>query len=294
MSRRFVSDHADQYPVTRLCVLVGVARSTFYEWRNRGASQRDVDDAVLGDEIVEIHQASQGTYGAPRVLGQLRHRGWRVGRKRVARLMAAHGLVGAHGRRRWRRGRPSTAPAPDLLQRDFTRDFTADTPDRRWVADITEFGCWDGTLFLAGIKDLHDQSIVGWSMGTRQTTDLVVNALVMALGRRHPDAELVHHADRGSQYTSLEFSTRLADWGIAASFSRTGNCFDNAAMESTWATIKREIRHIHGDWSQMTRSQLRTILFTYIETFYNRNRHQARLGHRTPAEAYAASRTAAA
>jgi putative transposase len=140
----------------------------------------------------------------------------------VARLMAANGLVGVHGRRRWRRGRPNTAPAPDLLE----RDFTAEAPYRRWVADITEFGCWDGKLFLAGIKDLCDQSIVGWSMGNSQNTDLVVNALVMALGRRRPDTELVHHADRGSQYTSLEFSTRLADWGIDASFSRTGSCFD--------------------------------------------------------------------
>ena len=195
MSRRFVSDHAGRYPVTRLCVLVDVPRSSFYAWRNRPASRRVLDDAVLADEIVEVHRASQGTYGAPRVHGQLRHRGWRVGRKRVARLMAAHGLVGVHGRRKWRRGKPNTAPAPDLLQ----GDFTAEASDQRWVADITEFACWDGTLFLAGIKDLHDQSIVGWSMGVRQTTDLVVNALVMALGRRHPDGDLVHHADRGSQ-----------------------------------------------------------------------------------------------
>ncbi|MEZ5175579.1 MAG: IS3 family transposase [Acidimicrobiia bacterium] len=283
MSRRFVSEHADRYPVTRLCALAGVPRSTFYEWRSREPSQRDRDDAALTVEIVDIHTASHGTYGAPRVCGQLRHRGIQVGRKRVARLMAAEGLVGVHGRRKWRKGRPNTAPAPDRLQ----RDFTAEAPDQRWVADITEFACWDGTLYLAGIKDLCDQSIVGWSMGVRQTTDLAVNALVMALGRRHPDDELIHHADRGSQYTSLEFSNRMADWGIAPSFSRTGNCYDNAAMETTWATIKREIRHIYGDWSQMTRSQLRTVLFEYIETFYNRNRHQAPLGHRTPAATYA-------
>lgn len=256
MSRRFVSEYAGEYPVTRLCVLVEVPRSSFYAWRHRAPSSRDLDDEVLAEAIVEVHRASKGTYGAPRIHGQLRHRGFRVSRKRIARLMAAHGLVGVHGR-------------------------------RRWVADITEFACWDGKLFLAGIKDLHDQSIVGWSMGVHQTTDLVVNALVMALGRRHPDSKLIHHADRGPQYTSLEFSTRLSDWGIAPSYSRTGNCFDNAAMESTWATIKKEIRHIHGPWSEMTRSQLRTILFTYIETFYNRNRHQARLGHRTPAAVYA-------
>ncbi len=134
MSRQFVSDHADRYPVTRLCALVDVARSSFYEWRNRVPSKRAVDDAVLAEEIVNIHRASQGTYGAPRIHGQLRHHGRRVGRKRVARLMATHGLVGVHGRRKWRRGRPSTAPAPDLLQ----RDFTAEAPDQRWVADITE------------------------------------------------------------------------------------------------------------------------------------------------------------
>ena len=172
-------------------------------------------------------------------------------------------------------------------------DFTAETSDHKWVPDITEFACWDAKLFLAGIKDLHDQSIVGWSMGIRQTTDLVINALVMALSRRHPDNdELIHHTDRGSQYTSLEFSTRLADWCINPSYSQSGTCFDNAAMESTWATFKTEIHHIYGSWSEMTRSQLRTALFSYIETFYNRNRHQARLGHRTPADAYAASHAA--
>ena len=129
-------------------------------------------------------------------------------------------------------------------------------------------------------------------MGERQTADIVVNALVMALARRHPDGDLIHHADRGAQYTSVEFTNRLADWTAPPSFGRTGVCWDNAAMESTWATIKREIRHIHGDWATMTRSQLRTILFDYIETFYNRRRHQARLGHRTPAETYTASQAA--
>ena len=129
-------------------------------------------------------------------------------------------------------------------------------------------------------------------MGDRQTTDLVVDALVMALARRNPDGDLLHHADRGSQYTSLEFSNRLADWNIDPSYGSTGDCFDNAAMESTWASIKKEIRHIWGPWEQMTRSQLRTILFEYIEVFYNRQRHQAGLDHRTPADTYAASKAA--
>lgn len=129
-------------------------------------------------------------------------------------------------------------------------------------------------------------------MGERQTTDLVVNALVMALACRSPDKDLAHHADRGSQYTSLEFSNRLGDWHVNASYGSTGDYYDNAAMESTWAAIKREIAHIWGPWEPLTRSQLRTILFEYIEVFYNRQRHQARLGHRTPAETYAASTAA--
>ena len=283
----FVDDHRADYPVKRLCELVELARATYYRWANPSLSNRFVEDAYLANEIVDIHRASRCTYGSPRVWGQLRRRGTRIGEKRVARLMAELGLIGAHSRKKWRRG-AGTAPASDLIE----RDFTAEASDLRWVADITEFACIDGKLFLAGIVDLHDRSMAGWSMGQRQTTDLVVNALVMALARRDPDKELVHHADRGSQYTSLEFSNRLADWNVRPSFGATGVCWDNAAMEATWATLKREIRHIHRDWRTITRSELRTILFDYIETFYSRARHQAGLEHRTPAETYAASRAA--
>jgi putative transposase len=287
---RFVSANEGAYRVKRLCELVECSRSGYYAWRRRPLSDHYETDAVLANEIYDIHLASQRTYGSPRVLGQLQHRNRRVGRKRVARIMAECGLVGVHGRKKWRRGkRTSTAPAPDLID----RDFTAAASNQRWVADITEFKCRDGKLFLAGILDLHDRSLAGWSMSNRQTADIVVNALVMALARRRPDGDLIHHADRGPQYTSLELGTSLADWGVTASFGRTGVCWDNAAMESTWATVKKEIHHIHGDWEQMTRSQLRTILFDYIETFYNRRRHQARLGHRTPNETYTASAEAA-
>ncbi len=283
---RFVHDHRAGHPVTVLCELVELSRATYYRWAG-GLSDRDLADAYLANEIIDVHRGSRCTYGSPRVWGQLRRTGTRVGKKRVARIMAELGLVGAHSRKKWRRG-AGTAPAGDLLE----RDFTAEASDVRWVADITEFACVDGKLFLAGIMDLHDRSIAGWSMGERQTTDLVINALVMALGRRNPGDDLVHHADKGPQYTSLEFSNRLGDWRINPSYGSTGDCFDNAAMESLWATIKREIRHLHGDWRTITRSELRTILFDYIETFYNRTRHQARLEHQTPAEAYAASRAA--
>ena len=203
MSRRFVSEHAGQFPIQRLCELVDVPRSSFYEWSTRPLSEHYLDDAWLANAIYDVHRASRCTYGAPRVEGQLRHRGRSHSRKRVARIMAECGLVGAHSRRRWRRGRTNTAPAPDLLE----RAFTATRSDQRWVADITEFRCRDGKLFLAGIKDLHDQGLAGWSMGERQTTDLVVNPLVMALARRAPDGELIHHADRGSQ-TGLNRSSQ--------------------------------------------------------------------------------------
>ena len=284
----FVDDNRHLFKVKRLCELVGVSRARYYRWKRPRISNRELADAWLTNAIYDIHVASRATYGSPRVFGQFRRNGWRIGENRVARLMADAGLVGAHSRKRWRRGRPNTAHAPDLLE----RDFTAERSDQRWVADISEFKCLDGKLFLAGIVDLHDRSMVGWSMGERQTTDLVVNALVMALARRQPDGELVHHADRGSQYTSLEFANRLSDWNLRASYGSTGDCFDNAAMESTWATVKRDVLSIHGDWKHITRSELRTILFDYIETFYNRQRHQAGLQHHTPAEVYAASAVA--
>ena len=287
---RFVSANEDAYPVKRLCEFVECSRSGFYAWQGRPLSDHYIADVVLANEIYDIHVASQRTYGSPRILGQLQHRNRRVGRKRVARIMAECGLVGVHGRRKWRRGKkPGTAPGPDLIG----RDFTAEASNQRWVADITEFGCRDGKLYLAGILDLHDRGLAGWSMANRATADIVVNALVMALARRRPDGDLIHHADRGAQYTSGDLALTMADHDVSASFGRTGVCWDNATMESTWATVKKEIRHIHGDWKTMTRSQLRTILFDYIETFYNRRRHQARLDHRTPNETYTASAEAA-
>lgn len=210
MSRfRFVDDHAAGYPVKRLCELVEVSRSGFYAWRDRPASAHDqLDDDLLVD-IRVIHDRSRGTYGAPRVEGQLRRAGRCHGRKRIARLMRADGLVGAHARRRWRRGRPDTAPAPDLLE----RDFTAASPNERWVGDITEFATDDGKLYLAGILDLHDRSLVGWSMCERATADLVIDALVMAIERRQPRGHVIHHADRGSVYTSLRgVSAEVCKW----------------------------------------------------------------------------------
>lgn len=285
---RFVHDHRSEYPVKRLCQLVEVSRSGYYDWAERPLSDHDLDDAYLASVIHEIFERSRGTYGAPRVQGQLRRRGHRHGTKRVARVMAECGWVGAHSRRKWRRGRREVAPAPDRLN----RQFTATRPDEVWVADITEFATDEGKLYLAGIRDLFHRGLVGWSMGERQTAELVIDALVMAISRRQPDHAVTHHSDKGSQYTAMAFTDRLEDLGLAASFGSTGDCYDNAAMETFWATLKRELEWTTGVTRWTTRAQLRTALFDYIEVFYNRHRHQAGLDHQTPADYDAAHRAA--
>lgn len=292
MSRcRFVEDHQADYPVTRLCRLAGVSRSTFYAWRCRPPSARQQANDGLLERIREIHDASRGTYGRVRMLGQLARRGSCVNHKRVARLMRAHGIRGVGGpgsKARRRRAGAHRAPAPDLLN----RDFTATKPNERWVADITEFPTVEGKLYLAGVVDLYAGRVVGWSMHERRTAELVVDALVMAIRRRQPGPEVIHHADHGSQYTSLTFCDRADDEKIRLSFGRIGTCADNAAMEAFWSVLKRELRHLHGHHVWPDRASLRAALFDYIEVFYNRERHQARLGHKTPAE-YETDRQAA-
>lgn len=280
MSRfRFVSEHRHAYGVKRLCRVLEVSRSGFYAWESRPPSARAVRDAELGRLIVKVHQRSRRTYGAPRVHAELRRLNQRCSRKRVARLMRDAGLVGVHARRRWRRGRPDVAPAPDLVN----RRFDPPGPDRVWAADVTQFRTGEGWLYLAGVIDLYSRRVVGWAMSNRPDTDLVTDALVMAFQRRRPDRQVVHHSDRGAVYTSLAFSHRLAERGLAQSFGSTGDAYDNAAVEAFWATLKRELAWIHQRTTWDTRTELRTALFDYIEAFYNPERIQHRLGHHSPA-----------
>jgi putative transposase len=277
---RFVSEHRDAFGVKRLCRNLEVSRSGFYAWTSRPPSDRAVRDAELAELIVEVHQRSRRTYGAPRIHAELRRLDQRCGRKRVARLMATEGLVGVHARRRWRRGRPDVAPAPDLVN----RRFNPPGPDRVWAADVTQFRTGEGWLYLAGVIDLYSRRVVGWAMSARPDTDLVTDALIMAFQRRRPDRRVVHHSDRGSIYTSLAFSHRLADYGLAQSFGSTGDAYDNAAVESFWATLKRELSWIHQRSTWDTRNDLRGALFDYIEAFYNPQRIQRRLDHHSPAD----------
>lgn len=287
MSRfRFVDDHRERYDVKRLCRVVEVSTSGYYAWRQRPASPRALADAELLESIRRVHTDSRGTYGSPRVHGVLCRRGQRVGRKRVARLMRHDGLVGAHHpNKRGRRGRPDVAPAPDRLE----RHFRADRPNQRWVADITEFVTGEGKLHLAGVRDLCHRGLVGWATGEHADAELVVDALVMALSRATPDGEgLVHHSDKGSAYTSLDFCSTATLAGLSVSFGSTGDCYDNAAMETFWSTLKREIAWIRGSIYFDTRREATLYLFEFVEVFYNRQRHQAALGYRTPTE-YAAT-----
>ena len=277
---RFVQDHQAEYSVERMCELVEVPRSSFYAWRSHTPTARDRADVELLAVIIDIYEASRGTYGVPRVLGQLRRRGIRVARSRVARLMRVNGLRGAQARKRWKRKGHGGDPTEDLLN----RDFTARGPNLRWVADFTEFPTGEGKLHLAGVRDLFHHGIVGWDTSDTQDTVLAVSALTMALVRTGNPDDVIHHADHGSQYTSFDFAVAAGNANVRLSFGSVGDAFDNAAIESFWARLKVEIAWIRGSIWFPTRAEAHAYLFEFIEVFYNRQRHQAGLDHLTPAE----------
>ena len=277
---RLIEAEKPHHRVSRLCRVLGVARAGYYAWAGRPLSQRTAADQTLTNQIRQIHARSRGTYGAPRVHAELRlgldvH----VGRKRVARLMRAAGLQGCHRRRRHglTRRDPRAVSAADLVE----RDFTSPAPDRLWVADITQQRTDAGWLYLAVVLDCFSRRIVGWSMGERIDSRLVVDALEMAVSRRLPEEGLVAHSDRGSQYASEHYQRLLAKHGIACSMSRRGDCWDNAPMESFFASLKKEL--VHGaDFP--TRAQARAAIVEYIEVFYNTKRRHSSLGYVSPAD----------
>jgi putative transposase len=274
---RFIRAEKANHDVKTMCRLLGISRSGYYAWRSRPPSARQIADAELTRATVRIHEASRGTYGRPRVHAELRYEGTRCSGKRVARLMRAAGLHGIPSRRRrgLTRRRPGVAPHPDLVQ----RDFVAKALDRLWVADISYVPTGQGWLYLATILDCCSRRIVGWSMADHLRTELVVDALDMATSSRRPAPGLVHHSDQGSQYVALAFTRRLHQAGIAASMGGVGTAYDNAAAESLFATIKRELVHRHRF---PTRAAARTAIFEFIEVFYNRRRIHSSIGHLSP------------
>ena len=274
---RFIQAEKATYDVMTLCRVFGVSRSGFYAWRSRPPSAWATRDGELTRAIVRIHQASRGTYGRPRVHAELRYEGIQCSSKRVARLMRAAGLHGIPARRRrgLTRRRPGVAPHPDRVE----RNFSAADLDRLWVADISYVPTGQGWLYLATIMDCCSRRVVGWSMSERLLSDLVVDALDMATARRRPAPGLVHHSDQGSQYVALAFTRRLQRAGIAASMGRVGTAYNNAAAESLFPTIKRELVHRHRF---PTRAAARTAIFEFIEVFYNRWRIHSSIDYLSP------------
>jgi putative transposase len=277
---RFIAAEEAGHAVATLCRVFGVSRSGYYAWRGRAPSARARADGVLTARIREIHATSRGTYGSPRVQAELRATGVRCGRNRVARLMRQAALAG--GRRRRPRPRTTTpdrraTPAPDLVQ----RAFRPGAPDRLWVADLTYVATWEGWLYLAVVLDAFSRRVVGWGMADHPRTELVAAALDMAVHTRRPGPGLIHHSDRGSQYTSLAFGQRLRAAGIAASMGSVGDSYDNAVAESFFATLKGELLD-RRPWP--SRAAARLAIFEYVEGWYNRRRRHSTLGYLSPAD----------
>lgn len=280
MSRfRFIEAEKDHHPISVMCRMLGVSRSGFHAWRRRPPSQRQLSDLWLLERIRQIHQDNRGVYGAPRVHAELRiAQDVRVSRKRVERLMRSDGLSGLVPKRRGRTTIrvPGVRVADDLVQ----RQFQPGAPNVLWVADITYLRTWEGWLYLAAVQDAFSRRIVGWSMADHMRSDLVVDALQMAIARRQPEAGLIHHSDQGSQFVSLAFGQAAGKVGIARSMGSRGDCYDNAVAESFFATLKKELIH-RRSWPD--REELRREVFDYIEIFYNATRRHSTLNMLSPA-----------
>ncbi|HZE16026.1 MAG TPA: IS3 family transposase [Mycobacterium sp.] len=282
----FVDAH--DFSVDLVLRVLGIAPSTYYGWRRARTepSKRAREDAeLLGliDTIRGEHPFA-ATYGSPRVWLQLRRRGVRVGRKRVERIMRTNGRQGAYLRKGWKHGstrqNPNHTAAPDLLG----RDFAATRPNQKWVADLTRILTLEGVLWLASVRDAFSNKVVGWDSGPCATTELVISALDYALlSRDVRDGQLIHHSDKGCQYTSLRFTQRLLDAGIAPSTGSVGDSFDNALSENLWSTLKIELIYWPAT-TFATRAQAQRALFRYIDGWYNPRRIQAGLDGRSPDE----------
>jgi transposase InsO family protein len=276
---RFIEEERVAFPVTRLCEVLSVSPAGFYAWRRRPRSTRATSDAELVVEIRQVHEQSRHNYGSPRVHRELRERGRDVGRRRVARLMRDHGIVGKR-RRRFRTTTDSNHAmpvAPNVLE----RRFEVDAPNKVWVTDITYVWTREGWLYLAAILDLYSRAVVGWAMSESLSRDIALRALDMALRSRQPLPGLVHHSDRGCQYASADYQHELATHGVVCSMSRKGDCWDNAVAESFFATLKTELVH---DADFTTRAEARTAIFDFIEVFYNRRRRHSSLGYLCPVD----------
>ena len=278
---RFIDEHRGRFGVEPICRVLGVSASAYYERASGQRSARAVGDERLLEQIEQVYAANYHCYGYRRTWKALRRQGVEVGRDRVKRLMRAHGIEGAKRRgKRWRTtiADPHAVRQPDLVQ----RDFTARRPDELWVADFTYLRCWEGLVFFAFVIDVYSRRVVGWQLASHMRTDLVLDALRMALSRRRPGAavELVHHSDAGSQYTSYAFTQVLDDHGVLGSIGSVGDAFDNALAESFVDSFKTELI---ADRVWKTRTQLELAIVEYVGWFNNARLHEA-LDDRPPVE----------
>jgi len=279
MKYAFMAAYEQEFSLKRMCRVLGVSRSGYYAWRQRSKSLHEQANEALLAEIRAVYQTSRKTYGSPRIHAYLRRKGFFCGRNRVARLMQQHQIVA----RKAHRSHPMTTQqcpgartAPNLLN----REFSALLPNQKWVSDITYIDTAEGWLYLATILDLHSRLVVGWAMADQMDVGLVEKAWQMALQTRQPQAGLLHHSDRGSQYTSEAYQNRLAAIQCTVSMSRTGNCYDNAVMESFFATLKAECAPIQFK----SKTEARTAIFEFIEGWYNRQRLHSSLDYLSPVE----------
>jgi len=277
MRFRFIAEHRRAYPVRVMCRVLKVSPSGYYAWRSRSRSRRSREDRRLKVLIRAIHRQSRKSYGAPRIHVELVEQGETCGRHRVARLMREAGLQGAR-RRRYRVTTDSHHTLP-VAPNHLAQHFTVRRPNQVWLADLTYLPTREGWLYLAAIMDLASRRIVGWATSERIDQRLVLEALDRALVARRPEPGLLHHSDRGAQYAGHRYQGRLATAGLVCSMSRKGNCWDNAPMESWFATLK--IEYLQGR-TLASRALAQSELFDYIECFYNRQRRHTQLGYLSP------------
>lgn len=272
----FIAKHRGIWPVAWMCGALGVSRSGFHAWLTRAPSQRARDDEMIGARDRASHVGSYRTYGARRVWHDLLAEGIACGLHRVERLMQAQGLRA----RPRRRGLPKDQGERSVIAGNvLDRQFTADRPNQKWVADFTYIWTAEGWLYVAAVIDLFSRRVVGWSMSDTMTAQLVTDALIMAIWRRGKPDALLHHSDQGSQYTSEQFQRLMADNGVTCSMSRSGNVWDNAAMESFFSSLKTERI---GKKVYRTRGQAKADVFDYVECFYNPTRRHSTLGYLSP------------
>jgi putative transposase len=275
-----MASHAEEFRVDLMCHVLQVSRSGYYAWRRRPASAQARRRSQLLEQIQAAHAESRKTYGSPRVHAELEAQGVSCSKNTVAKLMREHALRSKMRRRFVVRTTDSRHEHP-VFENRLNQQFEQPSTDRAWAADITYIATAEGWLYLAAVIDLCSRRIVGWATADHLRAELPCQALQRALDERDPTSELLHHSDRGVQYACDEYQQLLAEWGIAPSMSRTGNCYDNAVMESFFGTLKTELVH-HETYH--SRAAARQALFEYIEVFYNRKRRHSALGYRSPME----------